>query len=243
MINFVTEPGRWILGRWCDEWAKHIEGSKVGTKPISAAVNVYVNYALFEEVKTKCDICYYTHRELTDPVLQEKFDSTSQSADWCIAQCDNTAALLPRDKTTVIKPGVAPHFIKDRLILGVPVKEQAFDRKRLSWAKRLSSIDGVEIKLAGGGINYENMDEWYKSVDYVLITSDNEGGPMGVLEAISMCKPLIVPYNVGWCNDYPALRYHTYEQLENLVKKLVYKRDSWECGATQIKDLVKTLTN
>lgn len=241
MINFVTESGRWILGRWCDEWAKLIPNSTVSDRADKERVNIYVNYALWNGMRTKKDICYFTHRELTDQNLQEKFDKTAKDCDWCFAQCQITANKLPKDKTTIVEPGVGASFVKRNIVIGVPVKEQAFDRKRLSWARRLRDIKGIEVKFANGDVKYEDMPYWYETVDYVLITSDNEGGPMGVLEAVARGKPLIVPVDVGWCNNYNALRFRTYEELEGIVKKLVYPRDMWKVSADQIVKLVNQL--
>lgn len=237
MINFVTEPGRWILGRWCDEWAKYIPESKVGTEPIEGAINIYVNYALYQ--KTGMDIAYFTHRELTDEILQKRFDQVAKDCDWCLAQCTNTYNLLPKKKTTIVKPGVGKQFIKKELVLGVPVKRQPYDRKRLSWAEELMDIPRVKIIFAEGNIPYKRMHKWYKKLDYILITSENEGGPMGILEAIAMCKPFIAPKGVGWVEEYPGIYFKNKEDLRKIVENLVYQRDTWEYSANQIINLCK----
>jgi glycosyltransferase involved in cell wall biosynthesis len=239
MINFVTESGRWILGRWCDEWAACIKNSKVGTEPIPGAVNIYVNYALYQ--KTGKDIAYFTHREKTDEALQKKFDQVAKDCDWCVAQCTNTLKLLPSKKSSIIKPGVGKHFVKKELVLGIPVKKQPFDRKRLSWAEELTTIPGVKVVFAEGDIPYKRMHKWYKKLDYILITSENEGGPMGVLEAIAMCKPFIAPKGVGWVEEYPGIYFDTKEELREIVEGLTYKRDAWEFSSKQIVDLTQNL--
>jgi hypothetical protein len=68
-------------------------------------------------------------------------------------------------------------------------------------------------------------------MDYILITASNEGGPMIVPESIAVGKPLIMPKGVGWCDEYPGIRYEKFEELENIVKGLVYDFDTYEKSA------------
>jgi glycosyltransferase involved in cell wall biosynthesis len=49
-------------------------------------------------------------------------------------------------------------------------------------------------------------DAFYAAIDYLVVTSTEEGGPMPVLEAIARGVPVIAP-NVGWCWEFPVLRY------------------------------------
>jgi len=52
MINFVTEPAPyWILGKWCEEFIKHIPDSTITAMHPDprADVNVFVNYALYRK--------------------------------------------------------------------------------------------------------------------------------------------------------------------------------------------------
>lgn len=239
-IHFVTESGRWILGRWCDEWAKRIPGATVGTKAEPHAANVYVNYFLYGE-ETALDICYFTHRELHDKNMQNSFNRAAKECDWCLAQCDITAGLLPSEKTTIVKPGVGSQFVRSPLRLGVASKPQAWNRKRLDVLQPLTERSDVEVVVAGGGIPYGDMDRWYKGVDYVLITSENEGGPMSVLEAVAMRKPFIAPRNVGWCSEYPGLLYDSYEEMYEIIDGLVYDPGMWDKGAQQIVKVVEEL--
>lgn len=242
MINFVTEQNKWVLGRWCDEWSALIPSSTVSHTADKGKVNVYVNYNLWSGIRTQLDICYYTHREHNDLALQQKFDETAKECDFCLAQCDITAGLLPKDKTMIVKPGVGKRFVKDKITLGVPFRDYPSNRKRLDLARRVASeVEHIQLQFANGNVDYDEMPYWYESVDYVLITSDNEGGPMGVLEAIARGKPLIVPRDVGWCNDYPALRFGDYDELRELVQGLVYNRKQWVQSAKQIVDLVDEL--
>lgn len=63
------------------------------------------------------------------------------------------------------------------------------------------------------------MPSFYKNIDYLVILSNNEGGLMPVIEAIASGKPVIAP-DVGWCWDYPVIKYNTIEDLKQILTKL-----------------------
>jgi glycosyltransferase involved in cell wall biosynthesis len=45
---------------------------------------------------------------------------------------------------------------------------------------------------------------FYRAIDYLLVTSTLEGGPMPVVEAIAHGVPVIAPKGVGWCDEFPC---------------------------------------
>lgn len=47
---------------------------------------------------------------------------------------------------------------------------------------------------------------FYASIDYLVVTATEEGGPMPVLEAIAHRVPVIAP-DVGWCWEFPCYPY------------------------------------
>jgi len=49
-------------------------------------------------------------------------------------------------------------------------------------------------------------DEFYDAIDYLVVTSRDEGGPMTVPEAIAHGVPVIAP-DVGWSWEFPVIRY------------------------------------
>lgn len=53
---------------------------------------------------------------------------------------------------------------------------------------------------------WEHRAAFYQSIDYLLVTSLEEGGPMPVPEAIAAGVPVIAP-DVGWCWEFPVIRY------------------------------------
>ncbi len=224
-INIVTElePG-WILRRLANNFAEAV-GAKVSTEAdLQADINFYINYALFKQ-KTNCDIGFFTHRE-HEQILADAFDQIALQVDWCIAMCSITANLLPADKTSVIKVAPDKIFMKPEIVFGVIGREYASGRKRFNWINELKNISGVKIEATNGELSFSELPEFYKKIDYLLILSENEGGPMPVLEALAIGKPVIAP-NVGFCWEYPVLRYETFDDLKLLIQNLIIPENAW----------------
>lgn len=235
-MNLVVRFDGWVLEQIAREFAKHVPGAKVVEHP-EPGTNVYFPYYLFRE-PTGCDIAVFTHRE--DPARGElaaakaaKFDEVAERADWCIAMSKATAALLPPDKTTVIEPPPHPRF-HQRLVLGVAGIEQPFGRKRTDWLNRLAQDTGAQVVMTNGGIPAEDMPEFYRRIHYLLVVSENEGGPMSVPEAIASGTPVIAP-DVGWCWEYPVLRYSGYDELVKIVKRLMPPTDAWAKAGAELQ--------
>ena len=72
--------------------------------------------------------------------------------------------------------------------------------------------------------NYNIYEELYNKIDYLLIPSLWEGGPMSLLEAYAMGIP-IIGANVGWINHDFEIDYlfdpNNAEQLIDLLNKIL----------------------
>ena len=233
-INIVRPRDGWVLQRLAEAW--QIPGSRVSDIPDpDADVNLWVNYALFKSAgkfrKTKCDIGYFTHRE-SGP-LGDLFDAVAEKMHVCIAMCEKTARFLPPEKTTVIHSSPHPQFRKKKIVLGVSGRD--YPRKNYRLIPKLQEIDDIEVRYTGGDLRFDELPDWYKSIDYLLVLSDLEGGPLPVLEALAMGKPVIAP-DVGWCWDYPVIRYTGIDELISILERLVVPTVSWE--SIQIMEVI-----
>lgn len=67
----------------------------------------------------------------------------------------------------------------------------------------------------------EEREAFYRSIDYLVVTSIEEGGPMPVLEAIARHVPVIAP-DVGFCWELPVIRYEvgSWGSLEAVLARL-----------------------
>lgn len=237
-INIVTEPAAgWVLRRLSESWARYIPNCSVSAEADSRAdINFYVNYALFER-KTSIDIALFTHRERDE--RSEKFDEVAREIDWCVAMCEKTAALLPKEKTSVIYVAPDPQFQKEKVVFGVVAREYASsNRKRVHWMDELKKIEGIEIRFTGGKILWEDMPEFYKSIDYLLILSDNEGGPVPLLEALAMGVP-VISSDVGFAGEFTTFRYESFEDLVKLIKGLIIPKNAWEISSRNLEEVFK----
>ena len=240
-IHIVTEKKsqRWILRPWSEALARELPNVSIGTNiDPSAEVNIFINYALYKPVQG-ITAAVFTHREHQGH-LATLFDNVAQQVDWCFAQCLITAALLPVGKTTILPLYPDPMFYKDPpLVLGVVGRPYKSGRKRMEWIEDLEQIQGVEVRVASK-VPLKDMPSFYDNIDYLVILADNEGGPQPVLEALVRGKPVIAS-NVGYCWEYPVVRYTTKDDLLNLVRKLILPRNGWRQSALIVQEVFRRL--
>lgn len=248
-IHFVTEPegNKWILRRWVEEWVKYLPGATIDTcVNVYADVNVFCNYALYSPGVTK-KISIFTHREKHDEELQLIFDIAAENSDWCFAQSLITLSYLPPSRSSLLRPSVgAGFFSPGKLRLGIVGRNYPTGRKNFHWIDSLKDMLGEKIDFifTDGLVPYDMMPEFYRNIDYLLITANNEGGPIPLVEALAMKKPVIAPKNVGWCDEFSTIKYDgTLMGLVNVLEGLVIPRDGWEVGASKIYKVAESLLN
>lgn len=232
MINFVVTLDGWVLEKLARNFADGCralgEEVVVGDAVVPNATNVYFPYYLMKG-KTQRDVALFTHREIerceASRAKARDFDTVAEFCDVAWAMSDRTRQELVvrgRLDAITIEPPADPVFYQENLVLGVCGIEQPFNRKRLDMVERLQAIPGVKVRFTGGQIPQERMPDWFSGISYLVVLSENEGGPMGVKEAIAMGKPVIAP-DVGWCWDYPCIEYIGVDHLERIVRQLAPK--------------------
>jgi len=65
---------------------------------------------------------------------------------------------------------------------------------------------------------------------------------MTVPEALARGCPVIAP-DVGYCWEFPVLRYSTKEELLEIVRGLVIPRDGWRQTAQHVAEIHRNLIN
>ena len=237
-INIVRTEGSWVIGNITENYAKRLPNCSI--QPVGfngpSDINIYMTWAAYRGPTNAIDVPWFTHRE------NAHFDKVASMADHCIAMSNKTGALLPQNKTTVIVPGVEPQFSKDKIVFGCVGRNYPTNRKKFNWISQLEKIPNTEFRFTNGSVAWEDMPAFYKNIDYLLILSENEGGPMPVLEALAGGKPIIAP-DVGWAWEVPCIKYNGYDQLEKIVKSMVLPKNSWDISARRMlklcEDLVK----
>ena len=230
-VNIVA-PDDWVCGWIADTLARKLECTHT-QGIVEDSTNIYVPYLLLRK-KTRRDIALFTHY-----ALRESWDLATSLADICIAMSEKTAEMLPKEKTVILEIPTDPQFRKDKVIFGVCGREYVDNRKRTRWIEKLGRIPGVEIRFTGGQVAWEDMPRWYGEIDYLLVLSNNEGGPLPVKEAIAMGKPVIAP-DVGWAWNYPVIRYTELDELQSIMRRLTSpssRPDDWDIFAGKIRSL------
>lgn len=87
----------------------------------------------------------------------------------------------------------------------------------------------------------EARDAFLDSIDYLVVTSTEEGGPMPVIEALARHVPVIAP-EVGWCWEFPVIKYRvgSYASLRKVLRGLS-RPPSWKAWRAQHEALWATL--
>jgi len=235
-LNIVTETENqcWSLRRDAENLATYTKGAVINTVPDpNADINMFINYALYEPVDT-ITTAMFTHQEFEDP-LKSRFDSVAEKVDWCFAMCPNTLSYLPQWKSSIMWVWPSPQFYREEpLVLGISGRGYKSGRKRMHWEDEIASIPGITVKTTGGKLRWEEMPSYYDSLDYLVVVSENEGGPKPVVEALARGVPVIAP-DVGYSWEFPVIRYDgTKSGLLSLLSSLVIPKNGWEHTAKHV---------
>jgi hypothetical protein len=155
-------------------------------------------------------------------------------------------------------PGIDDGY-KPKLVLGFigrMINNHHADRKGSDLLQKISSLDFVELKATNGHIDELSMPNYYRSLDYVLVTSKLEGGPMCIPEGISSGKKIICPHSVGFANTFKQYVLHyefnNFDSLYNLLIELYkekqdmydyVKKYTWKNWASHHNDIFMELIN
>lgn len=213
MIAICYPKDGWILQRLAEELLERIpeciglqhdtaglwdKGSVLDTGP--QRINYFINYAVMRRTTSKLDAAWFTHPE--DDGL---FWDTARHVDLAVCNCDRYCRLIRKmgiDAETII-PGVDPKFTP-KLILGFVGRFSSYGmRKGIDLLHQVADLDFVELMVTDGRLSFEELPAFYRKLDYVLVTSRYEGGPMSLLEGLACGKKVICPEDVGLAGQFP----------------------------------------
>lgn len=235
IINLVVKRG-WILERLARELATRLPhvtinmGQAERQADPTAALNYYLPAKDFRKYPVDGEVMgFYTHG-------QNGFDLLSQMS-ACVTMNQQMAARLTAAGARavhVIRPGTeAP---TRPIVFGVIGRVYNTDRKGVHLVK--AAVDHGYTFVACGTRptvramakrqwpcprthRIEKRDAFYQSIDYLVVTSTDEGGPMTVLEAIARGVPVIAPAGVGWCDEFECLGRYTPGDWPSLERVLI----------------------
>jgi len=105
---------------------------------------------------------------------------------------------------------------------GVPVSAKNFgvDVKRFCIFEEIVKQTGLQYKISNKDYTYDNIQEFYDSIDLLICTSSTEGGPLGIFEAIA-CGVPVISTNVGLVQECDTIdKFETVQQACGLIEKL-----------------------
>ena len=198
-VNIVTKGG-WILERMAEEVAKNGYTISDKTDP-KADINLYFNYALVDDVKTRgIKVGYFTHEE------PEQIKAWEKAEKLCVAGVYMAEQYKPDCKYTrqIYPTGLDVSGLNPRLKVGVVGRMYKNGRKGEDWIKNLMKIGGTEWYALGDDswskLGKIKIMAWqsdrqarmfYEFIDVLVCASKIEGGPVPVIEAIKCGTPVI----------------------------------------------------
>src|SRR5690606_24675241 len=191
-VNIVTERGDWILNRCARELAERLPNVTVnGTGDVTYYMPAY-SWCKPAQIRPG-SIGFWTHpTEARLDAYHDRFVANVAMNVTVAAQLAERGAHV-----TVIRPGVS--VPTRRITFGVVGRTYASKRKGEDKIAALVG-DGHSVIARGEGwpcpampLVLDELPAFYRSIDYLLVTSTEEGGPMPVLDAIAQGVPVIAP--------------------------------------------------
>lgn len=185
-------------------------------------------YFAFENLKHKTnqfDMCFFTHPN------NKSFIDTAKISDHCVVMCKKYKDLLINNGIAGENVSLIYPFVKDlykpTIKVFQPVRMTSSSNRKFRkghdlWDK-VCKIPFVEAKCSDGNMSIEELCNEYKNSDVVVLTSIVEGGPMGVVEALSCGCDVVAPRGVGFVDDFDNLTKYTCGCFEELYQILIGK--------------------
>ena len=234
-VNIVLSDEGWIL----HTLARHLQQSiprvtyDLDVNP-SADIQYYMTYGTWRYRVSPREIGYFAHIE-QDKATQERFYNVADNMDWAVCHSRPYEKILREhgmETVVTIPPGVDLERFQPRLKIGIVGRTYHTGRKGERLVAAVMDTPGIEWHFTGVGwpgpalmLSDDQMPDFYRSMDYILVPSLYEGGPMSVIEALACGCQVIAP-PVGWVPEYPHIEYRTgdADDLRRVLTDVVAQR-------------------
>jgi glycosyltransferase involved in cell wall biosynthesis len=231
-VNIVTSDRGWILEKLAGELASRLPYVTCGGGPDpGAAIQYYMTYGCRPRRLAPVEVAYFAHLEPDGPT-HDRFFAVAREVEHCVCHARLYESVLRQagiESVTTISPGVDHKLFRPKLRIGVVGRTYHTGRKGEHLVASVMDIPEIEWCFTGGGwpapaldLPPERMPDLYRALDYVLVPSLYEGGPMCVAEALACGTPVIAP-PIGWVPDFPhyAFRAGDAADLRRVLLELV----------------------
>lgn len=215
-VHIKLSDKGWILEQCAQRLAERLDYVTYGLESNpSATIQYYMTYGSREDRVSKLEVAFITHLE-EQVDAQEQFYKIAGSVDLNICMSRRYHSLLETKGYTnsvVIKPGVDLASFTPKLRIGVVGRTYHTGRKGEHIVAEVLDIPEIDWYFTGSGWPRPALDlaptelpDFYRNMDYILIPSLYEGGPMSAVEALACGTPVIAT-DVGWMADYPHISF------------------------------------
>lgn len=230
-VNIVTEQPGWILHRCAQELADRLPNVTVNGNHL-AGLNYYMPAYCWTKPDAKDPaIGLFTH---PTPARLDAFTPRYRAH---VAMNQRVAQQL-RDRgadPVVIRPGASA--AARPLTFGVCGRVYTTGRKGEHLVGQMANAGHRVLAWGSGwpcrtlGDALSTLPSFYEQIDYLVVTSTEEGGPMPVVDALAYGVPVIAP-DVGWCWEFPVIRYArgSWSSLASVLQRLTCP-PTWQAWA------------
>lgn len=253
-VSIKTEEKGWIFYRMAEEVQRNVLNCDVEINGAGndADIVYFIHYARYDEkiAKGRVTIANFTHY-VKGTNAEPLFNKIAHKVDHCVAISESTRRdLLARgvsdDGITVIEIGAAKEFTP-KVVMGVVgriyndgrkgedlVKKLAADQEVMKYVELVAMDDCWGLKT----INVETYHLFYSLIDYLLVPSRVEGGPVPFMEALACGKLSIAP-SIGVIPSFPHIDFEAgnYESMRSKVIETAKNKIS------ELQDISSSIVN
>lgn len=232
-VNVVLADRSWVLEQVSRELERRLPSVGLSMEPDrSADINYYVTYSAYRPGIGGRQAGFFTHIEERSPDAVRRFFEVARSVDAAVAMAERYAQPL-RDAgvedVRLICPGIDLDRFRPVVRIGVVGRTYHTGRKGEDLIRAVMDEPHVEWHFTGAGwpgparmLADDEVPAFYRTIDYLLVPSYYEGGPMPVLEALASGVEVIAP-DVGFAGDYPHIPFALGDaaDLRRVLRELV----------------------
>lgn len=241
-IEIVPADRGWILEKIANAIATEAAKSDrfrvtVTTQPSRAADLVFFlpESAWRDDLADSIRVTYFAHKEdhLGAAAL---FAEVARKSDYCVTSSEKYAEVLRRDgarEVFTIPLGVDTSAFVPKVRFGVVGRTYSTGRKGESLLARVLDLPFAEFVFTGDGwplppqyYAEQDLPGFYQSLDYLVVPSVIEGGPVPMLEALSSGCEVIAPSDIGMVESFPHIPFRRgdAEDLRRVISEQIGRR-------------------
>ena len=238
-VQVVHSGNAWILrrlARYLVDGLPYVQGKAWRASALEEFdLTYYVNYqlcrrpkqplrrrVLWRKARSRIVGAFFPHRENGDAT----FDAIARQMDFCVAPSARYADYIREHcnpNAQLIYHGIELERFMPKLRLGFVGRQYGSGRKGQALLRSIAELPFVELLSTDGELTDAEIPAFYQSIDYVLITSSIEGGPLCFQEGLASGKE-IISTDVGMVSEFrDAPGVHIFRDKGELLRLLERK--------------------